>query len=113
MNVPNADKAYIDMRKLVGYALNPEHPKGGDKALVFASALGLTAADAELLQDALLKAVGAEDAIIGEGNEFGKRYRVDFEMIGPNGKAATVRSGWIIRSHEDFPRLATVYVIQE
>jgi hypothetical protein len=113
MNVPNAEQAYIDMRKLVEYALNPEHPKRGDKALVFASALGLTADDAELLRDARLQGVQAEDAIIGEENEFGKSYRVDFEMTGPNGKTATVRSGWIIRSDEDFPRLATMYAIQE
>jgi hypothetical protein len=111
MKVPNAEQAQVDMRKLVDYALNSEHPEGSDKALVFASALGITTNHAELLRDALLKAIQAEDAIIGEKNEFGQRYRIDFEMTGPNGKTATVRSGWIVRFDEDFPRLATVYVI--
>lgn len=36
----NADKAIIDVNKLTSYALNTEHPVGGNKAKVFESALG-------------------------------------------------------------------------
>ena len=38
--VPNADRAQIDPRKAIEYALNPGHPVGGNKARVFAAALG-------------------------------------------------------------------------
>jgi hypothetical protein len=50
---------------------------------------------------------------MGEKDDFGQRYRVDFEMTGVNGNTAKVRSGWIVRSDEDFPRLATVFVLEE
>lgn len=111
MKIPNANRAVIDIRKLTDYALNPDHPEGGDKARVFAAALGFTADNSELLENALLNAVQSDDAIIGKKNAYGQRYRVDFEITGPNGKTAIVRSGWIIRFDEDFPRLATVYVV--
>jgi hypothetical protein len=54
--------------------------------------------------------IQTSDAIMGQQNEFGQRYTIDFEMTGLNGKTAVIRSGWIIRFDEDFPRLATVYV---
>ena len=37
--LPNLEKATIDPRKLTEYALNPEHPVGGNKAKVFESTL--------------------------------------------------------------------------
>src|SRR5205085_8712073 len=97
------EQAVVDMRKLAEYALNSEHPKGADKALVFKSSLGITAQDSDLLRSAVLGAIKTQEAVLGQQNEFGQRYTVDFEMVGPNGKTATVRSGWIIRSSEDFP----------
>jgi hypothetical protein len=33
--LPNPEKAFIDLNKLIGYCLNPEHPEGQHKALVF------------------------------------------------------------------------------
>jgi hypothetical protein len=42
MRIPNAERTFIDMRKLSEYALDPTHPAGGDKAIVFKSALGFT-----------------------------------------------------------------------
>ena len=46
MKLPNAKNAFVDMRKLTDYCLNPHHPRGRHKAYVFQNALGLTAADA-------------------------------------------------------------------
>ncbi len=48
--------------------------------------------------------------MLGDEDAFGKRYVLDFEVRGPKGPAR-VRSAWIIRDHEDFPRLATCYVL--
>jgi hypothetical protein len=39
--IPNFSKATIDPRKLTDYALNPNHPVGGNKAKVSESALGV------------------------------------------------------------------------
>lgn len=111
MKIPHADQAVVDIEKLTGYALNPQHPYGKNKAIVFETVLGITANHADLLRDAPLDAVRSENAIIGYKDEFGQRYSVDFELTGTNLETAVVRSGWIIRFDEIFPRLATVYVL--
>jgi hypothetical protein len=38
MKLPGADVAIVDVEKLTGYCLNPEHPRGKHKARVFADA---------------------------------------------------------------------------
>lgn len=50
-----------------------------------------------------------QDAVPGEDDGFGRRFVLDFDMTGPRGTAG-IRSGWIIRSGEDFPRLTSCYV---
>ena len=49
MKLPNGNHALISIEKLRGYCLNPEHPSEKHKARVFASALGITAQNAENL----------------------------------------------------------------
>jgi hypothetical protein len=110
MKLPGSDRAVVDIAKLSDYCLNPQHPLGRHKARVFASVLGLTAAEADLLCSALLDAALEGDAMAGENDEYGQRYVVDFEMKGPRGRA-TVRSTWIIVRGEDHPRLTSCYVL--
>ncbi len=100
----------MDIAKLKGYCLNPKHKRGQHKARVFAAALGLTVDDAEFLQDALLEAVQWYEAKPTETIEYGQLYVLDFPVQGPRGEAM-VRSGWIIRQDEDFPRLTSCYVL--
>ena len=40
--LPNGERARIPMEKLTDYCLNPDHPRGKDKARVFAALLGIT-----------------------------------------------------------------------
>jgi hypothetical protein len=47
MQLPNAERAVIDIVKLTDYYLSPDHPRGRHKARVFASALGMTASEAD------------------------------------------------------------------
>ena len=108
MRVPNADRAFIDISKLRNYALNPTHRVGGHKARLFASLLGITINDAEALQNILLDISRAEEAALGELDEYGQRYTIDFLLTWQD-KRTTVRSAWIIRPDEDFPRLVTCY----
>ncbi len=110
MKLPNADRAVVDLDKLRNYCLNPAYRRGCHKARLFASLLGLTADHAGDLRDALLAAARNENAQPGERDEYGARYVVDFTMNGPAGQR-TVRSGWIIRRDEDFPRLTSCYVL--
>lgn len=108
--LPNPDRAVVEARKLRDYCLNPDHPRGRHKARVFASALGMDAEQAEELRRALLVAARTEEAKPGGADAYGQRYELDFAMTGPAGNAI-VRSAWMVRRGEDFPRLTTCYVL--
>ena len=110
MKLPNGERAIVELGKLRDYCLSLDHPRGRHKARVFQRVLGLTPAHAGELKDALMRAAVHGDAIEGETDRFGRRYLIDFEFRGPR-KAALIRSGWIIRKGEDFPRFATCYVL--
>ena len=110
MKLPGAERAFVDERKLVHYCLNPAHPRGRNKARVFLSALGFTESSVPIVRAALLEAVLARDAVSGEIDEHGRRFTVDLPIIAPSGDAM-VRSIWIIRTGEDFPRLVSCYIV--
>jgi hypothetical protein len=110
MKLPNSDRAEVDLRKLSEYCLSPTHPVGKHKAAVFRAALGVTASDAPVVRERILQAAVDGQADFERGDEFGDRYRLDFEFATSSGRAM-VRSAWIIRAGEDFPRLTTCYVL--
>ena len=110
MILPNAASAFIDDTKLVEYCLNFEHEEGKHKARVFQSALGITQSNFSVLKIAIIEAIQYENAVLTNEISFGKLYRVDFVMQHQT-KNARIRTGWIIKSNEDFPRLITCFVI--
>ena len=110
MKIPNADAAFIDLNKLQGYCLNTEHPRGKHKAKLFAAILGLTADDAEELRNILLRAIAQYDAEPQPPDHYGQRYILNFPLT-RNNQTATIRSVWIIRPTETFPRLVSCYII--
>ena len=67
--------------------------------------------DAEELRAALLAAARDEDADAAEADEYGERYVLDFALR-RGGREARVRSAWIMRKGENFPRLTSCYVLQ-
>lgn len=109
MKLPNADRAVVDETKLSDYCLNPHHEEGRHKARVFKSALGLERGDASWLRQQLLRAVLTGEAETVSETKFGKLFMVDFVLNTRNG-SAIVRSGWIVRAGENFPRLTTCFV---
>ena len=88
--------------KLRDYCLSNQHPRGGYKARVFEAS--------DTLKNALLEVAQAEDAIARERDEYGQRYVLDFVMSGQAGDVR-IRSSWIVRSGEDYPRLTSCYVL--
>ena len=110
MKLPNADRAVVDVRKLRDYCLNVDHPRGHHKARVFKSALGWTVDEVEDVRRRLLEAVLQTDASFLGADDYGQRYALDFAVQGARG-AATVRSLWIIRHGDNFPRFASCYVL--
>lgn len=110
MKLPSAERAIVEMAKLRDYCLSEKHKRGRNKARVFAAALGLTAKDAEHLKVTLLDAAQTYDATPTEATAYGQLYMLDFPMSGPV-EQVMVRSSWIIRYEEDFPRLTSCYVL--
>ena len=110
MKLPNPERAIVDIQKLPDYCLNPEHPRGCHKARVFAASLGWTMDKATDLRQALLSAAADNVASPTREDEYGQRYVLDFVANGLVGQAI-VRSSWIVRQGEDFPRLTSCYVI--
>jgi len=109
MLLPNGHLAIVDIRKLRDYCLNPDNSRGRNKARVFAAALGITAKNAPILREKLLKIARTEEAQLGEFDTYGQRYTINFAMETKTGKAM-VCSGWIILHDETAPRLTTCYV---
>ena len=107
--LPNAENAVVPLSKLNGYALNFSHPEGQHKARKFKAILGLTTDDAVFLRNFLLEVVYTEEAMEGHKDAYGQRYSVDAELHTDQG-SAIIRSAWIIRTGEDFPRLTSVYI---
>lgn len=110
MKMPNAEHAVVDINKIRGYCLNSSHFRGQHKARVFAATMGLSAGDADMLQQAFLNAAYNQQAVSGKQDKFGRRYFIDFFIQGPKGRAM-VRSMWIIKHLEDFPRFISCYVL--
>jgi hypothetical protein len=109
MKLPNAETAFIDIHKLRHYSLNIQHNRKKHKARLFLAILGLSVENAEELELILLEAIQIYDAISSSQDEYGQRYLVDFPLT-RNGNTATIRSTWIVRSTETFPRLTSCYI---
>ncbi len=97
MKLPNGDAAIIDPRKLLDYCLDLNHTRGGDKANVFAAAVGVGRHNWMILRDALAEAAATQPAENrGPNVHEGTNYRIDFPLTGPTG-TATVRSNWVVQ----------------
>lgn len=110
VNLPNGVRALVDIRKLREYCLSLDHPRGRHKARIFAAALGLGPDDADFLRGELERAAVTGEVVVGEADEYGQRYVVDFEVVTGSGPAVS-RSTRIVRTDEDFPRLTSCYVL--
>jgi len=86
--------------------------EGRHKAGVFLAALGISAMDASKLRDILLSPATTNDEVsMNTADEYGRRYSLDIPVIFGS-REAVVRSAWIIKTNEDFPRLVSCYVLR-
>ncbi|HEY9867085.1 MAG TPA: hypothetical protein V6D21_23120 [Candidatus Obscuribacterales bacterium] len=101
----------INPRKLTEYALNPNNPKGADKAIMFERHLGFTKDNYELLLEQISTQVLKTEATFQFRDEHGDRYQVDLEIIGTQeGQKEIVRTGWVVQPDLNTARLITLYV---
>jgi hypothetical protein len=110
MFLPNEQNAFIDDRKLIDYCLSENHPIGKHKARVFMSALGFSLEHFQELKEGILNEILESEATQTEINQYGVLYVIDVNIKNPP-KEAMVKTSWIVRKDEDFPRLTSCYVI--
>ena len=85
MKLPNGEHADLGT-KLEDY-LNPLHRDARNKARVFASMLGVTLANADVLRQALLDAAANSDQVEPRGdNGFGEVYVLRFPLMTMKGR---------------------------
>jgi len=108
--LPNAADAFIDEEKLIGYSLNFEHPTGKHKAYVFQKRLNITSADIDWLIEQIFVNILLNEAKLVSTIRHGTLWQVDFS-IEKEKNTAIIRTGWIIRLEENFPRLTTCYIL--
>lgn len=110
MKLPYGDRTNQEQiaNKIQTYALNFEHRDGKHKARLFKAKLGITIANQVILETALIQAAKNNEAIPTETNQYGEKYVIDFRITTEIG-SSIVRSCWIIRFGENYPRLTTVY----
>ena len=84
---------------------------GKHKARVFASVLGLTKNDAELLKRKILIAFRKVEPVVEFEDEYGVRFSAILEI--ENGmKSTSVKKIWILKANEEIPSLVTCYVVR-
>ncbi|NMG60438.1 hypothetical protein E1H12_18445 [Geitlerinema sp. P-1104] len=109
MKLPNGNRAQLG-NKIDDYCLNSNHRKGQHKARLFASRLGITRENSEILKNAIYRAVISEDATLRKTNEYGQHYNLKFRLKTDFG-SSLILTAWIIRSDENFPRLTNCYPV--
>jgi hypothetical protein len=115
LKLPNRERAVNDIRKIRDYSLNPNHPEVKHKARVFKDKLEFTAADAERLRELILEAISKTEATEQQPSPHGRKFYVDFHVTRSEKyevMGAAIRTAWIIRNDEDFPRLTTCFILR-
>ena len=110
MQLPEADRAEIDLRKLRDYCLNPAHPRGRHKAPVFRAALGIGQHDAPWLRQAILDQLGTAIAISAGSDAWGARWAADVTLR-RSGRSAITRTLWRVQAPGAAPRLISCYIL--
>jgi hypothetical protein len=106
--LPGVANAVIEPRKLRDYLLSHSHPVGRTKSEFFAR-LGYTREDWHVLAADLRRLAEEAEAVETVRTEFGTKYEIRGELVGPAGRQAGIVTAWIILVEEDFPRFVTAY----
>ena len=108
--LPHGDCAVIDLRKLSDYVLSAEHVRGRHKARFFARAFGTGPDGAGWLRDRIVEALPEAAAVQTADTPYSTLYQADL-TLDTSRSEAVVRTAWIVRRDETFPRLTTRFVL--
>jgi hypothetical protein len=108
VKLPNAEKAIVEHSKVVDYLLNPAHPDNGGKAAFF-EGLGFQRQEWKTLARSLRALAARTEVTSSKGSSHGRKYIIVGRIESPSGKAAMVRTIWIVDRGLDSARLVTAY----
>lgn len=108
MKMPHADNALVPDAKITAYLLNPNHPKGKEKAAVF-TRFGFSVAKWEEMGDALRHHASEHEVTSSHRTAHCEIYILEGALSTPDGRDLQVRSVWCVRHGETIPRLVTAY----
>jgi hypothetical protein len=108
VKLPNAQRAIVDLGKITDYLLNASHSDNGGKARFFGE-LGFARTEPVTLADALRTVAVEGDVVRHAESPHGRKFVVDGSIQAPRGRAAMVRTIWIVDVGQDAPRLVTAY----
>jgi hypothetical protein len=106
--LPGVEQAVVELAKIHDYLLSPSHPVGRFKAVVFFS-LGYTTEGWVKLRDDILTLARAEEARPGQHSEYGQKYEVSGTLQGPNGRARSITTVWLVPVGDYRPKFITAF----
>jgi len=111
--MPNADSAQINPAKFEKYSMDPANVQNNGKWQAWEK-LGYdvkTEAGRQIATQDIMKQLSGKllqtPAQKGMVSDFGKRFELDVEIVGANGRAATLGTKWQIDAGTTIPRLIT------
>jgi filamentous hemagglutinin len=109
--LPHYENAVIAIEKLRDYALDPESPKGKNKARVFAAALGIGREHAEALALVLKDSLSRAPAVRAKSDPHGERWITYHQVTGLNARTSVITVAWIYRLERPaVPALVSCYI---
>jgi len=102
--LPNAERAVVEPRRVRDYLLKNARPSGGPKSKFF-MAYGFTATDWDLLRTSLMQHGGTNSIVRRVETAWGIRYTVACNCQTPDGRNPCIRTVW--QMEYDVPCLLT------
>lgn len=99
--LPNSpEEVEVQSRKLTAYLLNRDNAEGRSKAEFFERELDISSANSDFLQSQLIDSLREAPLIDVRLDNYGIRFGALLPVKGRNGRTATVKTAWIVRSGE-------------
>ena len=108
MQLPHAQRAIVDKRKIVDYLLNSAHPDGAGKAEFF-TRFGFAPERWAVFAEALKRHGQSGSVTNTVESPYGTRYIIDGPLERPSGRWPAIRTVWMIESKTLPPRLITAH----
>ncbi len=108
MKLPNREKAYVPISKLIDYLLSETHITGKMKSKFF-RLFGFDESNLGMLEQGLLAIAKTQDIVEVNKSAHGTKYIIDGSLFTPINRFVTIRTVWIIERDQDAPRFVTAY----